>query len=139
MQELRLISPPGRVINVETAGKLDLTRHADNGLRIIVTNFVGNAMKYSPEDTPVGLSFRHETDRLLVSVTDEGIGIPESDRDYLFERFFRASNAEHLKGTGLGLHISRQYARAMGGEISLSDNPAGRGTRFTVDLPYRLP
>ena len=139
VQEATLVAPPDQRIELRTAGDLGRTRHSDNGLRIVLSNLIGNAVKYSPEGSPVTVDAGVHDGGLRIAVADGGIGIPEADRPYLFERFFRASNAEHIKGTGLGLHISRQYVRAMGGEIAVDDNPAGTGTRFTVTVPYTLP
>ena len=139
VQDLRVASEPGRELRLTSRGEFGPTRHADNGLRVIVSNLVNNAVKYSPEGEPVDVEVERDGERLRVIVTDRGIGIPEGDRGYLFQRFFRAANAETIKGTGLGLHISRQYVEAMGGTIDAQDNPEGRGTRFTVVLPYALP
>ena len=143
IQDLRVASSPGQEIRLSCEGDLGTTRHSDNGLRVVLSNLVGNAVKYSPGGEPVEVAVkRSETgsdQRFSIRVSDRGIGIPDGDKAFLFERFFRASNAETIKGTGLGLHISRQYVEAMAGTIEVADNPAGRGTSFTVRLPYSLP
>ena len=138
IQEARLIAPSDQEIELVGAGGLGTAQQSDNGLRVVLSNLIGNAVKYSPAGAPVAVAIETDGERLRVHVTDGGIGIPPDDRPYLFERFFRASNAEHVKGTGLGLHISRQYVHAMGGEIECADNPAGPGTRFTVTVPLHL-
>jgi signal transduction histidine kinase len=71
---------------------------------------------------------------LHVEVKDEGIGIPVEDQQHLFERFFRASNAFTVQGTGLGLNIVRKYMDLMGGTIGFISEP-GKGTTFTAQLP----
>lgn len=144
VQDARVGAEPEREIRLTFLGDPGTVRHADNGLRVIVTNLVGNAVKYSPADTPIDVEVARlppdgdAGERLRIRVTDRGRGIPEEDRAFLFERFFRAANTDNVKGTGLGLHISRQYAEAMRGRIDVADNPEGRGTRFTATLPYAL-
>jgi signal transduction histidine kinase len=65
------------------------------------------------------------------------MGIPLEDQQHLFERFFRASNAMNMQGTGLGLNIVKKYLDLMGGTITFT-SAAGEGTTFTVQLPQRL-
>ena len=72
----------------------------------------------------------------ILTVSDTGIGIPDAEKDHLFQRFFRASSAAGVAtpGTGLGLSITKAIAEAHGGSIAASDRPGG-GTTFTVELP----
>jgi signal transduction histidine kinase len=93
----------------------------------VVTNFVSNAIKFTPADG-----------RVLVEVSDTGIGIPEQELGHLFERFFRAQTAldRHIPGTGLGLYISEAIVDAHGGEISVS-SAEDKGTTFALALPVR--
>ena len=67
-------------------------------------------------------------------VRDEGIGIPEEDLKHMFERFFRASNAGNIQGTGLGLNIVKRYAELLNGSVSLTSRP-GEGSTFSISLP----
>ncbi len=138
IEDLTIAAAPGQPLNVKLRGDFGETRHLKNGLRIILSNLTNNAIKYSLEDSPVAILVERRGDRLHIEVSDHGIGIPDQDKANLFERFYRASNAETYKGTGLGLHITKQYVLAMNGTIDVRDNEAGSGTVFTVDLPYRL-
>ncbi|GGK23442.1 hypothetical protein GCM10010124_14900 [Pilimelia terevasa] len=111
-------------------------------LRLLAANLLSNAVKYSPDGGHVEVSGRTEGDIVEFSVIDGGVGIPPAERDRLFRRFFRASNARDrgIAGTGLGLSISRAIVEAHGGTLTLTDRgPAGHGTIATVRLPRRTP
>ena len=137
VEELNLMCKPGQDIEVEYVGEVGSTTNSANGIRIILTNLLTNAIKYSGDGTAIDVRVaRSETgEELEISVFDEGIGIPENERRLLFERFYRASNAETIKGTGLGLHIVMRYLRAMNGAIDVDDRLSG-GSVFTVTFPY---
>jgi signal transduction histidine kinase len=107
-------------------------------LHHIVDNLLTNAAKYSAAGKPVRLSVRREGGELLISVADEGIGIPEKDQAHLFEGFFRASNVDKRLGTGLGLAIVKKAVESHFGKISFN-SVEGQGTRFDVSLPLRVP
>ncbi len=139
LDDLKIASKPEQALHIELEGAFGKTRQLKNGLRVILTNLTSNAIKYSPSHAAVTIRIAREADRLCIAVSDLGIGIPPQDKGNLFERFFRASNAVTLPGTGLGLHITKQYVIAMGGSIRVEDNPVGVGTVFTVNLPYSLP
>ncbi|MGH9458351.1 MAG: ATP-binding protein [Thermoanaerobaculia bacterium] len=100
-----------------------------------VENLVSNAVKYSPEGSRIDVSVDVERDRLLIRVRDEGQGIPESKIPLIFERFYRLEEGgETVKGTGLGLFITREIVRMHGGTIRC-ESAVGRGTTFIVDIP----
>jgi PAS domain S-box-containing protein len=104
----------------------------------ILTNLVGNALKFTPPGGRVSLSARVSGDWLELSVTDTGPGIPPDDQRRVFEPFFQGSDQDPLtrtaRGTGLGLAIARELARGHGGEVVVESIP-GRGSRFTLRLP----
>ncbi len=102
--------------------------------RQIVTNLLTNAVKYSPVGGTIRVNLTRDPDETILEVADDGIGIPEEDRDQLFEAFHRAKNVEHIAGTGLGLAIVKQAVNLHNGEISVVSE-VGKGTRFTVILP----
>jgi two-component system sensor histidine kinase KdpD len=108
----------------------------------VLANLVGNALKYAPDDSPVVLGATVAGPWLAVTVDDEGIGIPESDRAFVTEPFHRAWNVREsrIPGTGLGLFICRRLVEAHGGELSVGDRPDGRpGTRVRITLPLAPP
>jgi PAS domain S-box-containing protein len=108
----------------------------------VLENLVMNALKYSPGDRPVTLRASAESRWLVVTVDDEGIGVPEDDRQLVLEPFHRARNVREsaTPGTGLGLYIARRLVEAHRGELRVSDRPDGRpGTRVTFTLPLYRP
>ena len=100
-------------------------------LRHIVTNLLSNAIKFSPEESPILVHTKYDNGTLVMKVQDHGMGIPEEDQQYLFQRFFRAANVSYIQGTGLGLHIIGKYVELMQGEI-LCESALGKGTAFTI-------
>jgi signal transduction histidine kinase len=100
-------------------------------LRNVMINLISNAIKYSGEDKKITVGLKFTPRHVNVSVADEGIGIPEGDQQFLFERFFRAGNAGNLQGTGLGLNIVKKYIELMQGEITFSSIP-NQGTIFIL-------
>lgn len=103
-------------------------------LKNIVINLVSNAIKYSHEKQNIDIFTKVEDDELIIEVKDYGIGIPINEQVHLFERFFRATNAINIKGTGLGLHIVKKYVDLMDGSIKFT-SAEGKGTTFTVTVP----
>ncbi len=102
-------------------------------IRNIVGNLLSNAIKYSPHGGQVTLRVRPRPGELVITVSDQGIGIPLADQPQLFESFHRASNVGNISGTGLGLAIVRDAVQCHGGSISLQSTP-GEGSTFTVVL-----
>ena len=103
-----------------------------------VSNLVANAVAYSDEGSRVVVTTRSEGDEVQVTVVDQGIGIPASDIDRIFERFYRVDPARHRStgGTGLGLSIVKHVAATHGGDISVW-SVQGQGSTFTLTLPRR--
>jgi len=102
----------------------------------ILINITSNAIKYTPDGGRISLRLQDLGDRAEVTVTDNGVGIPEEDIPHLFERFYRVEKARSSDkgGTGLGLAIAKEFAAAHGGDIRVS-SIVGKGTTFTVTLP----
>ena len=102
----------------------------------ILTNLLDNAIKYSPAGGEIRCRVWEEDHRAFVSVQDRGMGIAQEDQPRLFSRFSRLISAEtqHIPGTGLGLYLSRELARQLGGDIVLDSVP-GKGSTFTLSLP----
>ncbi|MFP2931810.1 sensor histidine kinase [Pyxidicoccus sp. 3LG] len=111
--------------------------HVDK-LRVeqVMMNLLSNAMKYAPGQ-PVELTVEVVDDTVLIAVRDWGPGIPGEAQARVFERFERASGEHTRASLGLGLYISRQIARAHGGELSVETPSEGPGARFVLRLPPR--
>jgi signal transduction histidine kinase len=105
-------------------------------LRHILINLLTNALKYSPGKPNVHFSIKQVKRYLEFTISDFGVGIPESDIPNVFEPFYRATNSEDFKGTGLGLSIVKQCVGIHGGEIFL-ESKLGTGTIVKVLLPLR--
>jgi PAS domain S-box-containing protein len=103
-------------------------------LRNVLFNLLSNASKYSADHKNIYLRCQSDPDEISFSVTDVGIGIPEHDRKHIFERFFRATNASNIQGTGLGLNIVKRYAELLGGRVSFTSE-YGKGSTFTIVIP----
>lgn len=106
-------------------------------LKQIVSNLLTNALKYTQTHLPVNLHIVLDRD-LKLTVADQGIGIPESEKEKVWEPFYRGSNVTAHSGLGLGLYVVKQLLEPMAGKITLSDNPVG-GTIFTIKLPLKFP
>lgn len=102
-------------------------------MRHILLNLLSNAIKFSPEDQPIIVNVNSERRPWNLSIRDSGIGIPNEDQGNLFERFFRASNAANIQGTGLGLHIVSKYVQYMNGTIACRSQ-LGVGTTFELSF-----
>jgi PAS domain S-box-containing protein len=100
----------------------------------VVGNLLSNALKYSPKGGAVSLKAERRDGRLVVSVADEGIGIPEESRHDVFLPFIRVGREGDAEGTGLGLAISRRIVRRHGGEMDF-ESTLGRGSTFSFELP----
>ncbi|KAA9085355.1 sensor histidine kinase [Microbacterium radiodurans] len=131
-------------IAAESAG-VTLVRGGTRGLYVrgdvqvlseAVGNLIANAIAYSPPASHVGIGVKSAPEAVEIAVTDRGIGIPESDQQRVFERFYRADHARSRRtgGTGLGLSIVKHAVQRHGGEVQLWSRP-GRGSTFTIRLP----
>lgn len=105
-------------------------------LGLVVDNLVSNALKFTRPGGRVAVELKDKGEFLMVSVTDDGIGIPMADRDKIFERFYRASNRGEVNapGTGLGLAIAREVVSKHGGKIWF-ESETGKGTTFRFVVP----
>jgi len=112
----------------------DLTVDADRGLiALALRQLIDNAVKYSPPSSTIEVEARGNG-AAEITVRNSGSTIPDSERPRVVERFYRGARARNIPGTGMGLAIVRQIARAHGGELSLSSSVEG-GTAVTISLP----
>ncbi|RIV17683.1 sensor histidine kinase [Fibrisoma montanum] len=134
IEEMEPVMKPGQAI-LYTHTEGDTSIVLDGGMvKNILINLLGNASKYSTEGKAIGLTTAVRNGQLTIDVSDEGIGVPDQDKDKLFVNFFRARNAIHFQGTGLGLYVVKRYVDLLGGTITFTSQ-LDVGTVFTVNLP----
>jgi hypothetical protein len=105
-------------------------------LELSLTNLINNAIKYSPEFTVIDVLVSEEKDWLIIKIIDEGIGIPQSEQKFIFNRYFRAENALLNQGTGIGLNIVKSHLESLGGKI-IFESEENKGSVFTISIPVR--
>ena len=130
-----------RGIALADEGDRGLGLRGDEDLLITaIRNLLENAVAYSPERTRVVVTTRRDGDQVEISVTDQGIGIPERDLQRIFERFYRVDPARSRAtgGTGLGLAIVKHVTAAHGGSVPVR-SVEGSGSTFTISLPLEAP
>jgi PAS domain S-box-containing protein len=110
----------------------------EHKLRQVLVNLVDNAVKYSPGGGRIELRVHNGDDTCVIEVVDEGLGIPASERERIFEKFYRLDpqQTHGVGGSGLGLYICRELVDRMDGQLSVESEP-GKGSRFRVELPVR--
>ncbi len=121
------ITPPAAAVSV----RADRARVTE-----VLDNLIGNAVKFTPRGGEVALETRVEDQRVLLAVSDTGVGIAAHELPSVFDRFFRSPDSVRraIPGTGLGLSIARSLMELQGGDITVS-NSVGAGTTFTISLP----
>jgi signal transduction histidine kinase len=133
------LGPDGQRLIIEGGGAI-AGRWDPSRLEQVVTNLMSNALRYSPPDKPVIVRLASDHRRALLTVADEGIGIPAEQLGQVFSPFFRATNAHRTnrRGLGLGLFIAHDIVRRHGGDVRVRSTE-GVGTTFTVELPLQPP
>lgn len=124
-------------IRIVVGGRTEAKVFGDQDLLVTaLRNLIDNAIRYSPENTRVGIGVRSREGLVSISVTDQGEGLSPEDQERVFERFYRVDSARsrHTGGTGLGLSIVKHVASNHGGEVTLWSQP-GQGSTFTLRLP----
>jgi two-component system sensor histidine kinase KdpD len=102
----------------------------------VLFNLLDNAAKYAAPDTTVSIRTWRDRDSLILQILDEGEGIPETDLEHIFDKFYRVQKTDQVRaGTGLGLAISRGFVQAMNGTIGAANRSDRRGAVFTITLP----
>lgn len=100
----------------------------------VLDNLVSNAIKYSDPVSPVFIELQSADNQMLLTVTDQGIGIPAAEQPFLFKQFYRATNVKNLQGTGLGLLLVRQIVLLHDGQVTITSTE-GEGTSVSMTLP----
>ena len=111
--------------------------HDQNIIKIILTNLLYNAIKYSNDDEDITVEISCNAQNIYFNVKDNGIGIPVDEQNLIFNRFFRAKNALYFPGTGVGLNIVKGYVNRLNGNITFQ-SVENKGTVFKIQLPKIL-
>jgi two-component system phosphate regulon sensor histidine kinase PhoR len=103
----------------------------------MVNNLLSNAVKYSDKDPVIEVEGFTETNKIVIKVSDNGIGIGKTDQKHIFDKFYRSSqgNIHKYKGLGLGLYYVKKIAESHGGDVTVDSKP-GKGSIFTITIPY---
>jgi signal transduction histidine kinase len=104
------------------------------GLEVMLSSLLDNAVKYSPPDTEIRVNIIGSGDRIILTIEDEGPGIPLEERENVFQRFYRYQG-QRAMGSGLGLSIVKEVVDFHHGEIFLSEGSNGRGLKVSVHFP----
>lgn len=105
-------------------------------LELSLTNLVNNAIKYSPEFTTIDFEVEEKGERLIIKITDQGIGIPKEEQKFVFNKYFRAENALLIQGTGIGLNIVKSHLENLDGTISF-ESEKDKGSTFIISIPLQ--
>jgi signal transduction histidine kinase len=124
----------GRPVNVHTDEDVPPVETDPTQLHRMLAILLDNALKYSDGESPVDVRLSREDGHAVISVSDEGCGIPEAEIPHIFDRFYRAQGSSRADGTGLGLALAREITDHLGGEIQVQSKP-GVGSVFSVTLP----
>ncbi len=134
IDDMQLVIKPGQRVRYHHLTGPPTVAIDGQMLKNILVNLLVNASKYSAEKKEIELTTAVGSDQLVITVKDQGIGIPDVDKDNLFISFFRARNATNVQGTGLGLYIVKRYVDLLGGTINFTSE-LDSGTVFTIALP----
>jgi signal transduction histidine kinase len=102
-------------------------------MKEVIINLLTNSMKYSCQGTTTDVELIESEDQIIIHVSDKRIGIPEVEKEHIFESFWRGSNIDNIHGTGLGLTLFRKFVRLYGGDITF-ESKINEGTTFLVSL-----
>ncbi|MBQ4154614.1 MAG: HAMP domain-containing histidine kinase [Clostridia bacterium] len=121
--------------NIELDVDLDSVKYNGNEImmRHIWSNLIGNAIKFTPENSTVSIRLRNQKDKFIFSVIDQGEGLSDEAQKHLFDKFYQADTSHKSEGNGLGLALVKQILDIDGGNIT-AENVNGGGCRFTVTL-----
>jgi len=133
-EEMQIIAKQNQNIIYQHTGTSSIVNLDQNLLKNCIFNLIGNAIKYSGENTFIEFNTEINEKNYVVTIKDNGIGIPETDQKHLFEAFFRAHNTGNIPGTGLGLNIVARYAALMNGIVEFKSD-VNQGTLFTITFP----
>ena len=124
----------GHALRYTAPSESVMVDYDERRIQRVLQNLIGNAIKYSPDGGDIDIDIRGDGGNAAICIRDRGIGIPEAERDRVFERGYRSNGVGAIPGTGLGLFISSEIVKRHGGSIACRAAD-GRGTVFEVRLP----
>ena len=133
-EEMQVVAKQNQNIIYQHTGTSSVVHLDQNLLKNCIFNLIGNAIKYSGENTFIEFNTEVNEKSYVITIKDDGIGIPETDQKHLFEAFFRAHNTGNIPGTGLGLNIVARYTALMNGIVEFKSD-VNKGTLFTITFP----
>lgn len=136
VQKYQLYAERHQTLIFEQVGEFQEAWLDENLVQLVLGNLLSNSIKYSKDNGEIKFRVEARGDRVIFQISDNGIGIPATDMEYLFEPFYRAGNTSQVHGNGLGLSIVKDAVTLLGGEIDC-ESTEGIGTTFTVQLPWR--
>jgi len=133
-EEMQVLAKQNQNIIYQHTGTRSTIRLDQNLLKNCIVNLINNAIKYSGENSFIGFTTEINERECVITISDNGIGIPAADQRHLFEAFFRAHNTGNIPGTGLGLNIVARYTHLMNGTIAFKSE-VNQGTLFIIKFP----
>jgi signal transduction histidine kinase len=133
-EEMKMIAGPGQTLQFEYTGSGRIVNLDKNLIRNAIINLVSNSVKYAGDHADMVLKADISADGIVITIKDNGAGIPEQDQKELFSPFYRINHTGKIPGTGLGLNIVSRYVKLMNGEITFSSIP-NQETCFKMFFP----
>jgi len=133
-EEMQVLAKKNQNIIYQHTGTKSIIRLDQNLLKNCIVNLITNAIKYSGINSFIGFTTEINEHECIITISDNGIGIPKADQKHLFEAFFRAHNTGDIPGTGLGLNIVARYVDLMNGTVNFKSE-VNQGTLFTIIFP----
>lgn len=133
-EDMQAVAKQHQNIIYQHTGTSSIVKLDRNLLKCCIVNLVSNAIKYSGENTFIDFNTEIDEQGCIITIKDNGIGIPKSDQKHLFEAFFRAHNTGEIPGTGLGLNIVARYIELMNGTVNF-ESDINEGATFTILFP----
>lgn len=125
-------------ITFQSQGNVPLLFVDPSHMKLVVENLIDNAVRYTRGGGRIDIKIARQDEKVYFEIKDTGVGIPQKDQKYIFQKFFRSENAlkEQIKGSGLGLYIVKSIVEEEGGEINFKSEE-GKGTTFFFTLPVK--
>ncbi len=133
-EEMQLLAKTKQSIDYRHIGNQTKANLDKNLIKNCIVNLITNAVKYSGDEALIEFITEINPENCIITVKDNGIGIPEEDQKYLGDAFFRAQNTGAIPGTGLGINIVARHVELMNGEMTF-ESQLGQGTSFTLKFP----